>query len=360
MSRSDRAARDVRTGRNYPLNSWYVASTAAEIGDGLVARRVLDTPVVLFRTTDGRVVALEDRGAHRPYPLHDGRLAADTVTCRYDGWAYDATGFCVSVPSQVKVPFGARVRAFPVREEGGLVWVWPGEPVLADLRPTPQLPWLRDGAVTTTSGAEVEIDANYLLVHELLADVTHVAHLSPEVSPLVLSSALPPVEVEVSETSVRFLRRYPAARINDWLADATGLDPTREYAQDESGTFAAPGLFTDYWQVRDGDSVHTLRFTQAVTPTGPASCRLVWRLTRDFAVGDEAVTADLHGRFVPYHARNAEALAVQQAILDTYGPGGEVNVSADVVGLQIRRIVAGALAEEPLVAPSPWFASSGG
>ena len=85
----------------------------------------------------------------------------------------------------------------------------------------------------------------------------------------------------------------------------------------------------------------------------------MWRLTRDFAVGDDAVTADLRDRFVPYYARNAEALAVQQTILDTYGPGDEVNVSTDVVGLQIRKILARMLAEEPLVAAAPRCTFSG-
>ncbi len=46
---------------NYPLGAWWVAATAAEIGDAPVQRWLLGLPVVLYRGADGRVVALDDR-----------------------------------------------------------------------------------------------------------------------------------------------------------------------------------------------------------------------------------------------------------------------------------------------------------
>ena len=52
---------------------WYVAATADEIGAEPLARTLLNQPVVLYRTEDGRVCALEDRCCHRHLPLSSAR-----------------------------------------------------------------------------------------------------------------------------------------------------------------------------------------------------------------------------------------------------------------------------------------------
>jgi phenylpropionate dioxygenase-like ring-hydroxylating dioxygenase large terminal subunit len=45
-------------------NCWYVAGWSHHIAaDGMVSRTMLDEPIVLYRKTDGGVVALEDRSA---------------------------------------------------------------------------------------------------------------------------------------------------------------------------------------------------------------------------------------------------------------------------------------------------------
>lgn len=64
---------------SYPKDCWYVAATSDEIGDGFTARRILDRPLVLFRLADGSIAALEDRCAHRPYPLSAGHRDAGCI-----------------------------------------------------------------------------------------------------------------------------------------------------------------------------------------------------------------------------------------------------------------------------------------
>src|SRR5215211_7413492 len=93
----------------YPYDCWYVVDTSDEVGAALLGRRLLGRQVVLYRERSGRVVALEDRCAHRALPLSFGRLVDDRVICRYHGFTYDGTGACVSVPSQEHVPYGTRV-----------------------------------------------------------------------------------------------------------------------------------------------------------------------------------------------------------------------------------------------------------
>jgi phenylpropionate dioxygenase-like ring-hydroxylating dioxygenase large terminal subunit len=350
MSRSSGAAR-YGGGRTFPLNSWYVAANSAEVTQHLLARRMLDIPVVLYRTSGGTVTALEDRCAHRAYPLSKGWLDGDRVVCGYHGFEYDPTGRCVRVPSQTQVPFDTRVRSFPVRDDGTLVWIWAGEPALADLRRPPSVPWLAD-PLWSTFGGQDDVNADYLLMHETFADVTHVAFIEPEVAPLVLKTAPPPLEIEVSETSVSFSRSYPAAPLTEWQWRATGLSAEQAYEQREAGSFVAPGLWVDRWDVHDGDlasgepRIYSLRFTQAVTPVTATTSGLVWRLSRNFAVDDTSVDEVLREAFTRYYARVKEVVEIVQATVEDGGARRAVDVNADLAALHVRKIVRAMVAEE--------------
>jgi vanillate O-demethylase monooxygenase subunit len=327
-----------RTG-NYPSNCWYVVATSAEVGRDLRATRALDTPVLLYRTKAGAVVALEDRDAHRPYPLSLGRLEGDDVVSGYTGFVYDPSGRCVHVPTQDEVPFGARVRSFPVHEDGTFVWAWFGEPALADLRPVPHTPWLQDPDWSTI-GDGWETAANFQLLHENFADITHVAVVDPYIAPPVLRSTPPPLEVEVSESSVSFSRTYPAAPLADWHARLLGRRPTDQHVQRERGVFVGPGLWVDHWEVHlDGGTTATFRFAHAVTPIAPNRTRHLWRVSRDFSPG--APTDELlRPMFAEYYRKVQAILQTMQSVLDLDGPRDEVDVSADAAALQVRRILA--------------------
>ena len=136
----------IRPGRTRPAiaptDCWYVLAPSESVGRALRDYRVAGVPLVVFRTVAGQAVALHDRCVHRPYPLSAGHLDGDELSCGLCGFVYGPDGRCVRVPTQSRVPVGAAVRAYPVREEQGLVWVWTGEPGRAPLHRLPDLPWL--------------------------------------------------------------------------------------------------------------------------------------------------------------------------------------------------------------------------
>jgi len=345
MSRTSVSAR--RRGTSYPVNTWYVIATKDEVSREPLARRVLDTPVVLYRTQDGRAVALEDRDSHRPYPLSLGRVDDDTIVSGYSGFGSAPDGACVHVPTQPHVPIGARVRAFPVVEQDGLVWIWPGVASLASRRNPPRTPWLGE-AGWTTFGDQWETRANILLLHENFADITHVPVVDPFIAPPVLAGEPPALEVEVSENSVSFYRDYPPGRLAGWHAEALGLPSTAEYAQREEGAFISPGLWVDAWHVVvDGAGPRTFRFTHAVTPVSTGRTRHVWRVSRNFASGPE-VSGKLLPIFGAYYRRVQQILETMQQVMDVDGPRDEVSVNSDAAALQVRRIVNRLITEERL------------
>ncbi len=337
--------------RTHPHNCWYMLATSDEVGRSPLGRRMLGQGVVLFRTIDGRPVALEDRDAHRPYPLSRGWLEGDTIVSGYSGFTYDTKGSCVHVPTQDEIPVGARVRAFPVHDDAAFVWVWLGDPSLAALRPPAALSWLSDERWATI-GDTWETAADLTLLHENFADITHVAVVDPFIAPPVLRGSPPPLEVEVTETTVAFSRTYAAAPMAAWQAELAGLDPALAHVQRERGAFVSPGVWVDSWDVEvadDGASgdprTLTFRFTHAVTPVAAGRTRHAWRVSRNFALGDQAGKV-LLPIFTDYYRRVQSILETMQEVLDCDGARREVNVSADAAALQVRKIIGNMIADE--------------
>lgn len=332
----------------YPTQSWYVAATSDEVTSSPLGRRALDTGLVLYRTSDGALVVLEDRDAHNAYPLSLGRVEQDLIVSSYSGFAYAANGSCVRVPTQTEIPYDARVRSFPVREQDGLIWVWFAEPGLAGLRKPPRTPWLINDVWSTLGGA-CTTEANFMLLHENFADITHVAVVDPSFAPTVLSvGPTPLLEVEVTETAVSFERSYPPAPLATWHAVLLGVALDAVFAQREEGRFVSPGLWVNSWEVDlDGASTATFRFTHAVTPVNATSTRHVWRVSRNFAPGGDA-SAQIAPLFTQYYAQVSSILETMQRVLSLDGPRPDVHVAADAAAEQVRKIVNRMVADEQL------------
>src|SRR5277367_2639379 len=111
---------------------WYPAVRSSEIrGRALVTAMLLEIPLVLGRTDEGRAFAMRDSCPHRGIPLSYGRFDGQAVECSYHGWKFEAcTGRCVEIPSltsqdKLKVE---RIFAghYPCEERDGYFWVYMG------------------------------------------------------------------------------------------------------------------------------------------------------------------------------------------------------------------------------------------
>lgn len=160
-------------------NCWQAAAFSHEVNQEILARTFLDDPVVLFRTADGKVAALEDRCAHRSLPLSLGRLVGDTIECGYHGMRYDARGRCVGVPGQDTIPAGAVARTYPILEKYAVVWIWLGDPAKADPALLPDTRWFADPAWATITNY-IHIDADYRLINDNLLDLSHESFVHTE------------------------------------------------------------------------------------------------------------------------------------------------------------------------------------
>lgn len=109
--------------------------------DGAPLRvRVLGEDLLAFRDSQGRAGLIDPRCSHRGANLFFGRNEEGGIRCAYHGWKFDVAGECLDMPTMAveMVPTlrdRARLRAYPVREWGDLVWAYMG-----DARRTPELP----------------------------------------------------------------------------------------------------------------------------------------------------------------------------------------------------------------------------
>ncbi len=136
-------------------NAWYVGAWPEELDGGPLGRRIMNEPIVLYRDSAGVVGALEDRCCHRGAPLTHGAVVENGLQCGYHGLVYERSGKCVQVPGQDTVPSDARVKSYPVVERQGFVWIWMGDPALADQSKIVDFPYF----TCRTSGRTVEMSS---------------------------------------------------------------------------------------------------------------------------------------------------------------------------------------------------------
>lgn len=158
-------------------NAWYVAGFSEEIAPGkMLARRVLDHPLLLLRRLDGTLATLLDRCPHRFAPLSMGEFDGEIVTCRYHGLGFGGNGACAHNPHGPTA--GLKVATWPVCEQDGLVWVWPGQADASEAISPPRYKLL-DEATAFVRHGYIHGKADYRLMIDNILDLSHIEFLHP-------------------------------------------------------------------------------------------------------------------------------------------------------------------------------------
>ena len=153
---------------------WYPLARSHRLKPGkALAASFAGEPIVLVRTQNGTLIALEDRCAHRQVPLSAGVVEGERIRCGYHGWTYDASGKCVDVPYLGKrdvLPNG--VRSYPCREAYDFIFIFTGDPAKADDSRFPQIPSWTDPHYKTRT-LDRQVGCHYSFMHENLLDMNH-------------------------------------------------------------------------------------------------------------------------------------------------------------------------------------------
>lgn len=169
----------------YLRDCWYAAAWPEEVTSAPIRRTFLDQPIVIYRLENGDPVALLDRCPHRLVPLSLGTLiGGNELQCAYHGLRFDRHGVCTANPDgNHAIPPGARVRSFPLRSHCGLLWIWLGDPKLADAADIPNFETFGDIANYRFATGYAHVAANYQLITDNLLDLSHVEFLHPQLKP---------------------------------------------------------------------------------------------------------------------------------------------------------------------------------
>lgn len=184
-------------------NAWYAAALSSEIKTELFARTILNEQVLMYRTSNGKIAALEDRCPHRQVPLSKGCLQGDQVQCWYHGIRFDAAGNCVHIPSQKIIPQRANVKSFPVAEKHGFVWIWMGDPKQCEASSIP------NHSICASPNWAGEMSyfpskADYRFGIDNLLDLSHIAFVHPHtVMSQGIAEATPEIEAKENQVLVR-------------------------------------------------------------------------------------------------------------------------------------------------------------
>jgi len=79
--------------------------------------RAENTVIAVFRLTDDRVKALENRCPHKDGPLVDGIISGDDVLCPLHNWRIHLDD------GQVAAPDEGCVKTYPAKVENGIVFI---------------------------------------------------------------------------------------------------------------------------------------------------------------------------------------------------------------------------------------------
>lgn len=234
-------------------NCWYVAAWDEDVqADAMLSRTLLGEPVLLYRDTQGRVVALEDRCCHRGAPLSLGRKEGDCVRCMYHGMKFAPSGACVEVPGQATIPAKACVRSYPVVERDRLVWLWMGDPARADATQIADFFWHASPGWRMKPGY-LHYQANYQLIVDNLLDFSHLAFVHP--TTLGTQSA-----AELKPTISRDMAGAGTLTISRWYLDDEMPNLHKRVAR-----FSGK---VDRWQVYQWSPPALLRMDAGSAPAG--------------------------------------------------------------------------------------------
>lgn len=343
---------DEAVARNYPYNCWWVAAFRTEVGRTLLSRWMLDTPVLLYRTEAGEVVAMEDRCPHRQAPLSLGELRGDEVQCGYHGFRFGANGRCTHVPTMgAPPPISAEI--YPTREVGPFVWIYLGDPAVIDDVPAPyHLEWPGDAKFGVRSG-HIEIGANYLLLKENVLDLSHLGYVHAKSFGITDWSS--PPEVSTEGETVSYCQRFIEKPLPAGYALALGLEPGIIWNRETYGSFVSPALQISAVDMRnpkeaDGPPMGRVRFCHATTPVNQHAMHYFYMFGRDHAIGDEPLDAFAKIIKIGFAEDQAMLEAIQSFASRTprRGSSGERSVKADSAGVQARRMIDRWMARETI------------
>jgi vanillate O-demethylase monooxygenase subunit len=307
-------------------NCWYMAGWSHELDGGqLLARTLLEQPVLLYRGESGAAIALDNRCAHRGALLSNGRREGDCVRCMYHGLKFDANGRCVQIPGQEVIPAKLAVRRYPIVERQGLLWIWMGEAERADPAEILDFPYLSNSRWRGVPDY-LHYEANWLLIVDNLADFAHLA--------FVHTKTLGGSEEYAFKSKPTSIDRLPRGfRVVRWHLNADPPpfhrkvipNPNDKVDRRNIGHMEVPGVFmleSLFAPAGKGaqhgpvEGAREYRNCQFMTPETRRTTHFFWNYLNDFEGDQSWISESLHQSLIEGFLEDKSIIEGQQRVLD--------------------------------------------
>jgi vanillate O-demethylase monooxygenase subunit len=251
----------------------------------------------------------------------------------------------VRIPGQDHIPPDAKVKTYPVVERYHWLWIWMGDPALADPAEITDFHWL-DDADWGAKSSYLYVKSNWQLIVDNLLDLTHLAFVHETT---IGNSAL------AEHATVKVTRAPNNVVVTRWIID-----------QPAPPTFVKVGGFTanvDRWQMIDftppaflrldvgatptgtgapqGKRVDgiTMRNLNAITPETEKTSHYFWGQAHDFDVKNAELTQKIFEQIQTAFHEDVAVFTAQQRNLDLIPDPPQIDINADTGVIQARRII---------------------
>jgi phenylpropionate dioxygenase-like ring-hydroxylating dioxygenase large terminal subunit len=341
---------------DWPKNCWYAAAYDVELKRELLGRRIGGHSLVLYRREDGAPVALENACWHRLMPLSEGKIEGDNVACGYHGLVYNSEGRCVFMPSQKTINPAARVRSYPVAEKHRFIWIWTGDPALADPDKIPDLHW-NDDPDWAGDGKLIHLECGYKLIVDNLMDLTH--------ETFVHGASIG--QRSITEVPFEVTHGPDSATVTRWMHD---VEPPPFWKMQLEWKLGGPAGKVDRWQIIHFEAPSTIAIDVGVAPVGTGapegdrsagvngfvlntmtpetehSCHYFWAFVRNYNLGDQRITTLIREGVSGVFGEDEEVLAAQQQGVDDHPDKQFYNLNIDGGAMWARRLIDKMIADE--------------
>lgn len=343
-------------------NCWYVGAWSDEVrGTTLLSRKLLGEQIVFYRLESGGVAALRDRCSHRFAPLSLGRREGDCLRCMYHGLVFAANGKCVEEPGRQHPAHGTDVRSYPVVERWKQVWIWMGDPALADPDRIPACSY-QDSPEWASIPAYMHYKADYRLILDNLLDFSHLTFVHANTLGGSATIAATKPKIEQLPDGVRLSRWYlsepeiapylkgmetfqgPVDRWHVYELTTAGNVFNMDSGSAPAGTGAPEGQ-----RVPEAMQFHA---TQIVTPEDERNSHFFWTYAHNFNLQDTAFTRQLAARLTLGFEEDRTIIEAQQKVVDESNGDKMAYIHFDHALTLGRRRIEELLAEEAAAAPA--------
>ena len=150
-----------------------------------VRTTLLGEELVAYKDSNGEIGLLDNNCPHRRASLFFGRNEESGLRCVYHGWKYDVNGDCVDMPSEPaesNFKDKVKIKAYPAREYGGLIWAYMGP--VETMPALPEIDWATLPDSHRVISKRVQ-ESNWVQSVEGGIDSSHISFLHSGVTPFM-------------------------------------------------------------------------------------------------------------------------------------------------------------------------------